>query len=415
MKPFLTCLLLLFVFTVSAQPKDLSKLPAYDCALKKVMTIIGRKTFIVSPDNAKGLEPMLADYCGTFGENCVRKKESELSGADYKRDILMMGVLSDIQKWSALQTPITRMAGGFIINGKTFKDKSDGFVFVDTNRIVIAGNSLQAVKDAQLALTGGHDILLVQKGKITWFGNRKDQRHFDWFNLQDLKATNYTFKKSELFSGIYVSKTFKDSINYPGLYASLRNYVHQFLSIYHLAMPQKKVSWFLHTNMQEYGTMSGMFGLTCPGNNSAGFSIRGEIHTHGFDTGLVKHEYSHYLFDASIPQDNNPAFFVEGCVEYVTNLNDTALFRKRVAIARKFKDSLNYTDLIINNRDFYGQYSAANYSVCGVFVKYLVDTYGVEAFKRYCLTGDKKTRTKEVFNQDFAALVAGYKTWLGDQ
>jgi hypothetical protein len=180
-------------------------------------------------------------------------------------------------------------------------------------------------------------------------------------------------------------------------------------------MPAKKIDWFLHSNMQEYGTMSGMFGLTCPGNNSAGFSIRGEIHTNGYNIGLVKHEYSHYLFDNTIHQDNNPAFFVEGCVEYVTNINDSTLFRQRIEIAKKFKDTLNYTDLIINNKDFYGQYSEANYSICGIFVKYLIDQYGVETFKKYCLVGDKKTTTKDVFKIGFDEIVKRYKSWLENQ
>jgi hypothetical protein len=415
MKPIATFIILLLATVSSAQTKDLSTLPSYDCSLKKVMAMIGRQTIIASPDNSKGLEPILADYCGTFGNNCARKKESELTANDYARDILMVGMLNDFKSWAHLKTPITRIADGFIINGKMFKNKSDGFVYVDTNRIIIGGNSLKAVKDAQLALTGGHDILLVQNGKITWFGNRKDSTHFNWFNLQDLKQANYYQKKSDLFSAIYISKTFRDSIDYPQLYTGLKLYAQQFLRVYNLKMPVTKVSWFLHSNMQEYGTMSGMFGLTCPGNNSAGFSIRGEIHTNGFDTGLVKHEYSHFLFDNTIPQDNNPAFFVEGCVEYVTNLNDKKLFTKRIGVAKKFKDTLNYAGLIIDNRDFYGQYSAANYSVCGVLVKYIIDTFGVEAFKKYCLAGNKKAATKDIFKIDFETLVSGYKNWLDTQ
>ncbi len=34
-------------------------------------------------------------------------------------------------------------------------------------------------------------------------------------------------------------------------------------SVYHITMPVHKISWFIHSNMQEYGTMSGMFGLAC--------------------------------------------------------------------------------------------------------------------------------------------------------
>ncbi|MRG43933.1 hypothetical protein GFS24_02350 [Chitinophaga sp. SYP-B3965] len=402
--------------TVSfAQTKALSTLPSYDCSLKKIMAIIGRQTIITSPDNSIGLDAILADYCSTFGNNCIRKKESALTDSDYAKDILMVGILSDFKKWTQLKTSITRIANGFIINNKIFKDRSDGFVYVDTNRIIIGGNSLKAVKDAQLALTGGHDIVIVQNGKITWFGNKKDNTHFNWFNLQGLKESNYYKKSSELFSAIFISKTFKDTIDYPKLNKALKSYTQQFLSIYKLKMPTKKISWFLHSNMNEYGTMSGMFGLTCPGNNSAGFSIRGEIHTNGFDTGLVKHEYSHFLFDNAIPQDNNPAFFVEGCVEYVTNLNDKDLYNKRLKVARKFRDTLNYADLIINNRDFYGQYSSENYSICGVFVKYIIDKFGVEAFKAYCLADNRKVKTKDIFKIDFDTLVDNYKVWLDMQ
>jgi hypothetical protein len=415
MKLITTFVFYLLVTNSFAQTTDLSTLPSYDCSLKKVMTIIGRQTIIASPDNSKGLDAILSDYCGTFGSNCIPKKESELKANDYAGDILMVGILKDFKNWARLKTPISLSGNGFIINNRVFKDKTDGFAFVDTNRIIISGNSLKAVKDAQLALTGGHDILIIEHGKITWFGNRKDAVHFNWFNLQDLKQTNYDQKKSELFSPIYVSKTFMDTINYPKLYKALRSYVQQFLSIYKLKMPLKKVGWFIHSNMKEYGTMSGMFGLTCPGNNSAGFSIRGEIHTNGFDTGLVKHEYSHFLFDNAIPQDNNPAFFVEGCVEYVTNINDSILFRRRIETAKKFKDTLNYAGLIINNSNFYGQYSEANYSVCGIFVKYLVDKFGVNSFKQYCLTGNKKVKTKDIFNIDFDGIVNGYKAWLDTQ
>lgn len=415
MRLITTFVLSLLSFISFAQIKDLSALPSYDCSLKKIMAITGRPTSIVLPDNSTGLEAMMTDYCGIFGNNCIQKKESQLTANDYTRDILMAGVLSDFKKWAKLKIPVKQIENGFIINNKIFKDRSDGFVFVDTNRIIISGNSLQAVKDAQLALTGGHDILVVQNGKITYFGNKKDGTHFNWFNLQDLKRSNYKKISSELFSGIYISRTFKDTIDFPKLNTALKLYAQQFLTAYHLKMPVKKVSWFLHSNMKEYGTMSGMFGLTCPGNNSAGFSIRGEIHTNGFDTGLVKHEYSHYLFDNTIPQDNNPAFFVEGSVEYVTNLNDKDLFKKRVVTAKKFKDTLNYADLIINNKDFYGQNSAANYAVCGVFVKYIVDRFGAEAFKKYCLTGRKNVRTKDIFNVDFETLVNGYKTWLETQ
>lgn len=403
-----------FSTTIIAQTKELRTLPKYDCSLKKVMAIIGRKTNIVSSDNGKGLENILTDYCTVFGDNCIRKKESDLSKEDFSKDILLVGELTDFKNWSSFQTQINQIPTGFSINKKKFKDKLDGFVYVDTNRIIISGNSLLAVKNAQLALNGGHDILITQKGKITFFGNRKGQK-FDWYNLQNLKKTNYNKKKSDLFSAIYISKTYKDTIEYQKLNDEINSYARQYLDLYHLKMPIKKVSWFLHSNMEEYGTMSGMFGLTCPGNNSAGFSIREEIHTNGFNLGLVKHEYSHFLFDNTIPQDNNPAFFVEGCVEYVTNLNDQKLYNDRLVIAKSNSDALNYDDLIDKNKDFYGQNSNANYSICGIFVKFIIDTYGVESFKKYCLSANKKIDAETIFKIPFDKFISEYKNWIKKQ
>ncbi|HEY8959438.1 hypothetical protein, partial [Chitinophaga sp.] len=122
----ITTFTLFLVSTISfAQTKDLSTLPSYDCSLKKVMAIIGRQTTIASPDSSTGLEAMLADYCSTFGSNCIRKKETALTDSDYAKDILMVGVLSDLKKWPQLKVPITPIANGFIINDKVFKDRSD--------------------------------------------------------------------------------------------------------------------------------------------------------------------------------------------------------------------------------------------------------------------------------------------------
>lgn len=51
--------------------------------------MIGRPAIIAAPDNSGGLETILADYCGTFGNNCTRKKEAKINESDYAKDILI--------------------------------------------------------------------------------------------------------------------------------------------------------------------------------------------------------------------------------------------------------------------------------------------------------------------------------------
>jgi hypothetical protein len=404
-----------FLTTLSfAQTKKLSTLPKYDCNPKELMAIIGKPTILVMPDDNIELQSITSEYCGDLGNNCIQKTVSEIKDTDYSKPFFIVGEIDKIKNWSSFNLPVKKLAEGFEINNKRFVDASDGFAFIDANHIIVSGNSLQALKDVQLAFSGGYNITILEKGKITFFGNYQSGK-FDWYNLQNLKTENYYRKNLVLFSKVYLSKTFPDSIDFSKTETELKKYSAQFLSVYKISMPAKKIDWFIHSNMQEYGTMSGMFGLTCSGNNSAGFSIRGEIHTNGFDLGLVKHEYSHYLFDNSISQENNPAFFIEGCVEYMTDLNDTSLYKERLTIAKKYKDTLNFADLIINNKDFYGQYSGKNYSVCGVFVKYIIDNFGVDTFKEYCFAKDKTVATKKLFKKDFLELLQGYKTWLDAQ
>lgn len=408
----LTLLLFFHLFMVChAQVRQLSTLPPYDCSLKKVMSILGRQTILLTPDEDASLKPIAAEYCGVFGDKCVRKTASQMVDADYGHPVFVIGDIRSIGHWPRFGLPVRALTKGFEIGGKKFTDSADGLAFIDSNHIVISGNSLKAVKDVQLAFTGGYDVTILQKGKITWFGNYARGK-FDWYNLQALKPANYIDKRSTSFQHIYLSRSYPDTIHFVRTEAELRGYIREFLSIYNIPMPRHKIDWFIHSGMQEYGMMSGMFGLICPGNASAGFSIRDEIHTRGYDLGLVKHEYSHYLFDNAIPQDHNPAFFVEGSVEYVTGLNDTALYEQRLHIARQYKDSLLYEDLIVRNKDFYGQHSATNYAVCGVFVKYLVDRFGPFKFKQYCLAADKYEATKSIFGTAFPELVAGYKQWL---
>ncbi len=169
MKLCSAALLTLFINVTIGQTKSLSTLPPYDCTLKKVMALIGKQTIIVSPDDTKGLDAIINNYCSTFGSNCVLKKEAELIKDDYSKSLFIIGEFTKFRQWKKFNLPVKKIPDGFIVNNKGFADSSDGIAFVDTNYILVSGNSLKALKDAQLALTGGHDLLITEKGKITFF------------------------------------------------------------------------------------------------------------------------------------------------------------------------------------------------------------------------------------------------------
>ncbi|MBS1655567.1 MAG: DUF4932 domain-containing protein, partial [Bacteroidetes bacterium] len=58
------------------------KLPSYDCNLSKVLSLIKKKTIILSPDENKNIQPLINEYCGYFGENCIKKTSSQMLDSD---------------------------------------------------------------------------------------------------------------------------------------------------------------------------------------------------------------------------------------------------------------------------------------------------------------------------------------------
>src|ERR1700733_13296058 len=112
MKLTVTSFCLFLSVIVCAQSIDLATLPFYDCSLKKVMNIIGNPTIVVSPDDSRGLDAMIGDYCSTLGSNCILKKELALSDSDYAKNILMVGVLKDFKQWKNYHLSVLKLNNG---------------------------------------------------------------------------------------------------------------------------------------------------------------------------------------------------------------------------------------------------------------------------------------------------------------
>ncbi len=213
------------------QTKSLASLPAYDCSLRKVMVFLGQPVMLISPDDAQGLDGLLQEYRSTLGAQCVVKREAELLRADYAGRLFVVGELARFRHWEKLGVPVRKLAEGFALNGRTFRDPAAGVAYVGDTRILLSGNSLRGLKDAQLALTGGHDVLLTERGQITYFGNYQNGQ-LNWYNLQQFKPANYRQVKSRYFATIYVSKTFAEKVDFRQVETELKTYTQQFLAVY---------------------------------------------------------------------------------------------------------------------------------------------------------------------------------------
>ena len=55
------------------------------------------------------------------------------------------------------------------------------------------------------------------------------------------------------------------------------------------------------------------------------------------------------------------------------------------------------------------------YGISGIFVKYLIDQYGMEKFKNYCMQNNHLSSVEIVFNKPPVEFINDFKIWIKQQ
>jgi hypothetical protein len=406
-----TVLVCLFPFQISAQGRSIKDLPQPDWKFKLLQAFFktAEFVFVITDVEDSVAYKNIWMNCKDHSMPNVRivvKHENQLAKEDYDKHMLVCGPIHCFKKWDTFSLPIKRVQDGFQFGPESFGDANDGIFFVssDKTRVAYTGNTLGPIDGLLRTITGLYQYTIVQNSIPAHFGNFV-RGQFNSRGHIDLRKERETYLNRTTTSRHYVFH-YSDKIADAGRLSVKANHFDQYfdeaITRLELEQPDYKIHCYIYADENEKFILSGTPG---PG----GVTYGKEIHTLGFD--FVEHESVHVLFNNAVAQPNNN-FFNEGIrqyYEYITDAKSLAAGRKTVRkylnepIEKWANESINFFGTPTENR------WPVAYPASGLFVKYLIDNYGLDKFKQFYGKLDIEAGFLDVYGEPLADVVKEWK------
>ena len=386
-------------------------LPQYDCELKNIME--AKKITIIVPNdstvvwaNAKRIK----ENGARSGIEVTIKTESQLLKNDFDDNLWIMGPIAGYSDWNQFDIPLKKSKRSFTIGKFSFKDPSYGFSYasppsVSPFRLVTSGNSLNAFERVANMPSFGFEYVVLKDAVPELIGN--GSRFAD---LSELKKSLYTTMESKYYT-FMVSKNLNLEDTEKDIAAEIEkydNHAEAFVKKMELNLPKKKIKTYIHATQEEIKYFSGFFNALC-GGTTHGFVSGDEIHSWKWG-GAVEHEANHHLFNQQVNK-MAPTFLSEGIQKWYEYTVKAEAKGSGFQKAIEFVDE-DLADIICGRGDFFQ--GDKYYLISGIFTDYLIDTYGLNKFKKLykyetheLLTGFEKT-----YNKSLSEILGEYKKWL---
>jgi hypothetical protein len=346
----------------------------------------------------------------------VAKKESELNEDDYKRPLLIHGPIDGFKKWDKFNTPIKKVENGFKFLDNYYVEPNDGIYYTSPSRMVYTGNTLNTVwlLQSQFQL---YPYTIVRNNERVILGNHlPDESEID---LISIRNNNYTTITTQDFK-LYVSKNI-DSVLVAESVAVLDSFPRKVYKQFSIEPVPDPIITYIHSEPNEatffanFYFMQGFSELSR--DRTFGTTFMKQLHCVGFYIGLIEHEAFHVIWEKSVGFTTN-AFLIEGIQGYYEWGQDTA----RVVSNYKILDSHleyikspDFKELILEGSmfSFWGKAPSPDgwtiaYPLSGLFVKYLIDNWGLELFKEMYVIEDKIFAFKEIYNKTIDELITDF-------
>ena len=394
---------------------DVRGLPTPDCSGKTLIwnEFNANKTkLLVIPDNPSDLTEFtrMFSYVKRNFTDSLIKRESELTDDDFKNALEIYGVIKDFFSWEKFGLPFKKVPDGFLFNDKEYIDDSDGFFFISMDRMVYSGNSLEPIWKQQTTMATNYKYMIFKDGLLDKL-SISDSVVID---VGKIRESNYN-KISTKYYNLFIDKKFSNTYLPDSIVIDICNNLK-------LELPKFRINAFMHYNPNAARMFSNFYFMTgCdtlePTMKFGTVQIDG-IHTTGDDIGFVKHETFHYLWEKLVglnPTGNE--FLNEGIQKYYEFLKDTSVLYYSIKIQQKHWD-YDITDLIMKGGGdiFWNTPTENNYPIAyelsGLFVKYLIDHWGLDKFKILFVQGDLHKAYKELFNLEPEEIIKSYMDWM---
>ena len=419
MRNIVFILILLLTIKANCQNSNYISLPSYDCDGSSYKKSVSSKEIIFVFPNDKDSSTYM-DWIKPIREkankrniNCIIKFENELIPDDFRKSLWIIGLINSFQNWDRFNTPIKRIANGFAFADLRFSKSNDAiFYFSDTTakamRFVITGNSISSLRPVVNYPKIGYNYSIYENGVINYFGNCSGNK-FDkskFANLTEVKSKNYQIIKTKYYD-FYISNRFiNQTSTFKSKLDSFDLFVDKYINVMKLKTPSYRIPCFIHFDQEEISYISTFFDHLCGGNTSGCVNGK-EIHSKGFG-GAIEHESSHLIFDSEY-NEFAPTFFVEGIRQYYDYITNPTQLSDGFRTAIEFLNE-DIKPVILGQEDFFQ--GNKYYQISGIFVKYLVDNWGLDKFKQFYKTDNIEIGFEQTYNSKLDTVLFNYKEWL---
>lgn len=393
---------------------DVKSLPRPDCtgetSIVKEFDKNTTKLLVIpdSPSDSIEFEGMFASKKEQYNDSLI-KKESELSTMDYTKGLYIYGNINDFKNWEKFGLPIKKLSYGYEFENVKYQSAFDGIFFISETRHVNSGNSLKIIWELQTTMTGYYKYIVFQNGLLSKYC-LPDNKIID---VDEIRRSNFNRSSTEYFN-LFVDK------NFPSTKIS-DSVVIDICEKMKIPNPDFKINAFLHDDANSVRLFSNFFFMTGCDTLEKDFFINtttmNGIHINGLDLEMIKHETFHLLWNTIVGSPGNSSFLNEGIQEYYQQLSDSTRINKNIEILMRYAN-YNIENLVIrgNGQDFWGGPSENNwpiaYNISGLFVKYLIDNWGLETFKQFYILTDRKEAYEKIYSLTHMEIIEEFYNWI---
>ena len=325
---------------------------------------------------------------------------------------LIIGLTSKLNDLSIFDLPIKINDNKCTLGTIELTDYDDAITIINERAqcSAVIGNSYAALRNISFGrFMGLYNYYILKNNKMSYLGNLKENKFISdsLVDLALIRKENYSQKIDNKYIEACFSCKYKTISQFQGSIDTLIDSFDDFCRLYKVKKPSQKLKFFIHRDQLEINIVSGD---PKPGS-TGGFVIDSLIHTVGLDKDLLTHEGVHFIFNSNLRSPN--AFFNEGIP------SSFALFQHPERITNDCKliqDNLEITDLITGKTEFWkGPYKngqCLSYPISGLFVKFLIDKYGIDKLKRFYQYTDIAEGFKAVYNLELPIIATEWKNYV---
>jgi hypothetical protein len=325
---------------------------------------------------------------------------------------LIIGLTSKLKDLSIFDLPININDNKCTLGTIELTDYDDAITIINEKArcSAVIGNSYAVLRNISFGrFMGLYNYYILKNNKMSYLGNLRENKFIpdSLVDLALIRNENYSRKIDNNYIEACFSCKYKTISQFQSSIDTLIDSFNDFCRIYKVKKPAQKLKFFIHWDQLEINIVSGD---PKPGS-TGGLVIDSLIHTVGMDKELLSHEGVHFIFNYNLRSPNS--FFNEGIP------SSFALFQHPERITSDCKliqDNLEIKDLITGKTGFWkGPYKngqCLSYPISGLFIKFLIDKYGIDKLKRFYQYVNIDEGFKAVYNMEIPKITTEWNNYI---